>query len=70
MAHDRGLGSQSIQPDLPTPLMATVNTTFPKGTALADWLQNVQATTTRGQLNLLTAQHSVDAVIAADAGWI
>ena len=28
--------------------MGTVNTTFPKGAALASWLQTVGATTTRG----------------------
>ncbi len=62
--------AQSIQPDLATPISATVNTSFAKGAALADWLQNVQATTTRGQLSLLTAQHSVDAPIAPTQAWI
>ena len=62
--------AQSIQPDLATPIMATVNTTFAKGAALADWLQSVQATTTRGQLNLLTAQHSVDAPTPPTQAWI
>jgi hypothetical protein len=62
--------AQSIQPDLPTPIMATVNTSFAKGAALADWLQSVQATTTRGQLNLVTAQHSVDAPTPPTQAWI
>jgi hypothetical protein len=61
---------QSIQPDLPPSISATVNTSFAKGAALADWMQSVGATTTRGQLTLTTAQHSVDAVVAPTQAWI
>ena len=31
---------------------ASIDTSFPKGAALADWLQNIGATTVKGQLNL------------------
>jgi hypothetical protein len=49
---------------------ATVDTTFPKGMALADWLVNVMASTTRGQLNILGAKHTVDTVNAAAQRWL
>jgi hypothetical protein len=48
-----------VGPDLPSPITATVDTGFAKGGALADWLQNVGATTTRGQLQIFQGQHSV-----------
>jgi hypothetical protein len=44
---------------LPTPVTATVDTTFPKGAAFADWLVNTGGSTTRGQLQLFDSQHSV-----------
>ncbi|HSS40628.1 MAG TPA: carboxypeptidase regulatory-like domain-containing protein, partial [Polyangia bacterium] len=61
---------QSVASDPPTPLPATVNVSFPKGAALADWLQSVGATTARGQLSLVMAQHSVDAVTPPTQLWI
>jgi hypothetical protein len=54
----------------PVSLTATVDTTFPKGAALADWLQSVQATTTRGQVPLTGVVHSVDAVVPPTQRWI
>jgi len=42
--------------------VVNVNTTFPKGLALAEWLLNVAASTVLGQLPLLAGQHTVDAV--------
>ena len=41
-------------------IIGNVDTTFPQGVALADWLQAVGASTVRGQINLTMAQHSVD----------
>ncbi|MEO7096282.1 MAG: hypothetical protein ABI175_23690 [Polyangiales bacterium] len=37
---------------VPSPLPGFINTTFPKGKAMADWLQAVGATTTLGQLDI------------------
>jgi hypothetical protein len=42
-------------------ITASVDTTFPKGAALADWLSIVGASPTRGLINIIMAQHSVSA---------
>jgi hypothetical protein len=42
-------------------ITATVDATFPKGAALADWLVNVGASPTRGLIDIVMAQHSVNA---------
>ncbi len=49
-----------VQPDLGD-VTAQVDTSFPKGQSLADWLMNVGASTAKGQLPLVMAQHSVTA---------
>jgi len=49
-----------VQPDLGD-ITAQVDTSFAKGQSLADWLVNVGASTTRGQLPIVMAQHSVTA---------
>ena len=52
-------------------MTASVDTSFPKGAALADWLVNTAASTTRGQISLVMGQHSVAAVNAPYARrWI
>jgi len=50
---------------------AMIDTTFPKGVAFADWLVNVGATPTRGQIVIRGAEHSVDAAFLPMAQqWI
>ena len=49
------------QADLPSPFTATLDTSFPKGQAMATWLVNVGGSTTAGQLSILAGQHTVDA---------
>ncbi|MBX3203533.1 MAG: carboxypeptidase regulatory-like domain-containing protein [Labilithrix sp.] len=49
---------------------ASVDTTFPKGAALADWLHAVGATTTKGQLNLTGTFARVSTVNAPSQRWI
>jgi hypothetical protein len=52
-------------------LVATVNTTFPKGAALAKWLVNVNASTTEGQMVVNYPRDNIQAVNAAVAReWI
>jgi hypothetical protein len=50
----------------------TVNQTFPKGLALAQWLQTpaVGATTTLGQLAVSGSEHSVNNVNAPTSEWL
>jgi hypothetical protein len=55
---------------LPAPIVGNVNTTFPKGNAMADWLVNVGATPTRGQLSIYAGQFSVAGVNAPTQDWI
>jgi len=50
------------QDDLPNPFTATLDTTFPKGQAMANWLVNVGASTTPGQLVIRAGQHTIDTV--------
>jgi len=45
-----------------SPTTATVNTSFPKGQALAEWLVNVGASTTQGEMVVLDARDNVQAV--------
>jgi hypothetical protein len=52
------------------PLPSVVDQTFPKGQALAEWLQYVGATTQIGQIDLHETFHVVDAVIPPTARWL
>jgi len=49
--------------NLPTPFDVKVDSSFPKGSAFADWLVNVRASTTRGAISILGAQFSVRATM-------
>jgi hypothetical protein len=60
-----GVGS-----DLPEPAPGLIDTSFPKGAALADWMMSVGATKTRGQLDLYQGQHSVAGVTPPTQRWI
>jgi hypothetical protein len=61
------VGNEAAPPD---PTTGVINTTFPKGIALADWLVAVGATPTRTQLEIHGAQHSVTSVVAPTQSWI
>jgi hypothetical protein len=50
------------QSDLSNPFTARIDASFPKGKALSDWLLNVGASKTEGELVIKEAQHTVDAV--------
>jgi hypothetical protein len=57
-------------PDLPSPTTGTVDTSFPKGMALASWLVSVGASTTMGQISLMAGQNSIDGVYTPTQQWI
>jgi hypothetical protein len=52
-------GTMHQLPDLPDQFLTDIDTSFPKGASLADWLVNVQASTVRGKLPLTQGKHSV-----------
>ena len=54
----------------PSPSTATINTGFPKGAALADWMLARGASTTRGQMQIYEPQHCATAVSGATQNWI
>jgi len=56
--------------DLPEPSTGYVNTTFPKGDALADWLVVTGATPVRTELEIWQGQHSVAGVVPPTQDWI
>lgn len=52
------------------PLPATIDQTFPKGQALAQWLFNIGATPTVGHIDLRETYRVVDAVNAPTTRWL
>lgn len=56
--------------DLPEPSAGIIDTSFPKGAALAQWLVDVGATPTLGELEIYEGQHSVAQVVAPTQSWI
>ena len=57
-----GIAVFNHRSDLPIPFTATIDQSFPKGMALAQWLVNVGGSTTPGQLVIRGAQHTIDRV--------
>jgi len=55
---------------LQVPATGIVNTSFPKGVALADWLMLTGASTVRTQLQIYAGQQSVTAVNPPTQAWI
>jgi hypothetical protein len=56
--------------DLVSPVTALIDTSFPKGDALATWMVNVAGSTTKGRVSIRAAQHTVDTVVAPATRWI
>ncbi len=57
-------------PPITDNLTAKVDTSFPKGAALAEWLQNVGASQTKGEIDIKQARHNVDGPNAPAQRWI
>jgi hypothetical protein len=47
-----------------------IDTTFPKGLALSQWLQNIGASTTLGQIPINTLRWDLDGVVAPSQLWM
>jgi hypothetical protein len=56
--------------NLASPVIATIDTTFPKGAAFNAWLSTVGATATPGTIQLYGSQHSVTTPTAPTQPWI
>jgi hypothetical protein len=54
----------------PASTTALINTTFPDGKILADWLQDIQATTTYGQITVATPRKDQDGVNPPTQTWL
>ncbi|HEY1956919.1 MAG TPA: carboxypeptidase regulatory-like domain-containing protein [Polyangiaceae bacterium] len=52
------------------PLPAIIDQSFPKGQALAEWLQYLGETTTQGNIDLHETYHVVDGVNAPTSRWL
>jgi hypothetical protein len=59
---ETGGGSFGHGRDLPNPWTVFVNTGFPRGMKLAEWLVNVAASTVLGELELQQGQHTIRSV--------
>src|SRR5262249_16422916 len=55
---------------LPDPQTGYINTTFPRGHALAQWLQIVGASTTYAQMPINTRRHDFNNVVAPSLLWV
>jgi hypothetical protein len=54
----------------PATTVGTIDTTFPKGEAFAEWLVNVSASTTKGQLSITSPRYDAQSVNAPSLQWI
>ena len=65
------IGRWSDLKDPQSPAVGTINTSFPKGQALADLLVNVGASMTSGQLDIIEARDNIQSVTSTEAlDWI
>ncbi|APR86170.1 Tryptophan synthase alpha chain [Minicystis rosea] len=57
-----GVATWNVDQSTPSDQDGTINMTFPKGQAFAQWLVNVGASTTLGQMPVKVVRHDADAV--------
>ena len=57
-----GVGTWTDRREPMDPSIGTIDTSFPKGAALADWLVNVNASTTLGQMSIVQPRDNIQAV--------
>lgn len=56
--------------DYNKPTLSLIDTSFPKGAAFAQWLQNIGATTTLGQMNINDPRHDARSAYGASQRWM
>lgn len=56
--------------DTNDPMTAYIDQSFPKGVAYAQWLQNVAATSTLGQLTVSAPRHDASSVLGSSQRWM
>jgi hypothetical protein len=61
---------QVNQPYPAEPLLGTVDQSFAKGMAFAQWLSIVRASTVPGEISILAPRHDLDGVIPPSQRWI
>ncbi len=67
----KGLTTWATLTDSVASLPATIDESFPKGKAMAEWLQNVGATKTQGQLDIIDARLDITSPVKAPAQvWV
>jgi hypothetical protein len=65
------IGTWADRQDPQDPAIGIINTSFPKGAAFADWLVNVKASQTSGQLSIIKARDNMQLVDETKATkWI
>ena len=65
-----GTANWAVDGPVPIDQTGTIDTTFPKGATLAQWLVNVGASTTYGQIPLKSLRKDMSSVIAPSQSWI
>jgi hypothetical protein len=59
------------EPDLDNPTTGKIDTSFPKGQALAEWMINVGGSQVMGEMQIKEGQHTIDAVNAeTSTRWV
>ena len=66
----KGAATWAHTGSVPAPLPGFLNTSFPKGQAMAEWLQTVGATTTLGQLDISDPRVDAPTANAPSQTWI
>ena len=57
--------------DYTDPMIASIDQSFPKGIAFAQWLQNVSASTTLGKMSVVEPRHNaINAVAGKSQRWV
>src|SRR5678816_2172468 len=64
-----GAANFNHQADLAIPITADIDTSFPRGQAMAEWLFNTGGSTVMGQIDIYDAQHTITSVNSAQQ-WI